>query len=333
MDTLSRLLAFYPVRAALEMRCQLGAPWSLAHPAAAFGMAPYHLILNGSARLDIGNPDAGAQSSIELNKGDIVVFPKGNPHRLHIGDIKEASPVLQVGSPSQLPLKSNAGPGPVTDILCGQFAFLDGASGAMLAALPEIIVVRAVSPPDFAGLLSLISMLRIENASHRPAGGAVISQLSSALFSMIMRAWLEQSTSVSGIFALLAEQRLRPALQAILEDPAKAWSLNDMAETCHMSRATFARLFLQVSGATPATVLMQTRMAQAASWLTESRRAIAAIGEAVGYQSEAAFNRVFKRCFGIGPGQFRRNAHQAGRPDSALRTPVQAAGQLIALSR
>lgn len=92
----------------------------------------------------------------------------------------------------------------------------------------------------------------------------------------------------------------------MLAAPEKPWTLQNKASACHMSRATFARVFQRVAGMTPAA--LQARMAQAAVWLARGKRTVADIGEAVGYQSEAAFNRVFKRCFGIGPGQYRRAA-------------------------
>jgi AraC family transcriptional activator of mtrCDE len=81
-----------------------------------------------------------------------------------------------------------------------------------------------------------------------------------------------------------------------------------MDNTASKTQLSVARAFHRVGGTTPAALLMQTRTAQAAVWLAQGKRSVADIGEAVGYQSEAAFNRVFKRCFGIGPGQYRRNA-------------------------
>lgn len=303
MDALSRLLSLYPMRSALDIRCHFGAPWIIDHCAVAPGIAPYHLILTGTAWLD-----ASGQKGVALQAGDIIVFPKGSAHRLHTGDVDSATPMRDLAGQHVVQIKGNDGDGPITDILCGQFEFDRGAANALLEALPETILVRTEGRSDFAGLQALMSMLRIETETMRPGAEVVVSQLSSALFALLIRAWLEQAPSMPGLFALLAERRLQPALQGMLTAPEKPWSLNDMAGTCNMSRATFARLFRQVAGATPANILMQTRMAQAASWLAQGGRSVGAIGEAVGYQSEAAFNRVFKRCFGVGPGQYRRSA-------------------------
>ncbi|WP_436546280.1 helix-turn-helix transcriptional regulator [Janthinobacterium sp. RB2R34] len=105
------------------------------------------------------------------------------------------------------------------------------------------------------------------------------------------------------------------ALMAMLMRAWLDWHLSSQAATCHMSRANFARVFRQVAGTTPAALLQQLRMAQAAQWLRQDGRPVAEIGEQAGYQSEAAFNRVFKRHFGVGPGKYRRMATlKAGAP-------------------
>lgn len=307
MDALSRLLTLYPLRTALDVRCHFRAPWILDHEGVSPGIAPYHLIVAGTAWLD-----AAGEKGLALQTGDIVVFPKGSAHRMHIDGDGELTPQRDVSGPQVVPLKGNDGTGPVTDILCGEFKFEPGAANVLLNTLPDILLVRTAGRPDFAGLQALMTMLRVETETIRPGANAVVSQLSSALFALVVRAWLEQADSRSGLLAVLAEARLQALLQAMLAAPEKPWALKDMAAACHMSRATFARLFRSVAGITPATLLMQTRMAQAALWLAQGKRSVGEIGEAVGYQSEAAFNRVFKRSFGVGPGQYRRNARLSG---------------------
>lgn len=302
MDALSQLLELYPVRTALEVRCHFGAPWVLDHQGTPAGSAPYHLILSGECSLEVG-----ARKDIPLGPGDMILFPMGSPHRLRTADaggIHHALRESRNGGP--LPFLYNDSPGPETGILCGQFEFGAGASNVLLSSLPELVHVRSAGGEGLAVLQQLIAILRAETEHARPGARAVVSQLASALFALVMRAWIEQGSTPTGLFALLADTRLRGALQAMLDDPAHPWEVAELAAACNMSRAAFARLFQKVANTTPAQLLTETRMAKAAALLQTGRLAAGDVAEQVGYQSEAAFSRVFKRRFGIGPGAYRR---------------------------
>lgn len=302
MGALSQLLALYPVRTALDVRCQFGAPWVLDHHGTGPGIAPYHLIASGECLLEVGS-----EKEIALGAGDIILFPMGTPHRLHTPgphDIHYAPRASHDRGP--LPFHYNDSPGPQTRILCGQFEFDPGSARVLLSSLPELVHVKSAQSEGLAVLQQLIAMLRAETEQVRPGGRAVVSQLASALFALLMRAWVEQGAALDGLFALLADPRLRGALHAMLDAPERPWEVSELAAACNMSRATFARLFQQVARTTPAQLLTETRMAKAAALLQNGRLSAGAIGEQVGYQSEAAFNRVFKRHFGIGPGAYRR---------------------------
>jgi len=308
MDTLSRLLSLFTVRTSLDTRCELAAPWVLDEPPAAPGSAPFHVIVAGAARVE-----APGQDAVTLAAGDIVVFPGGDAHRLLAGS-GPASPVTGAAPAGPLQRKTNAGGGPGTDILCGSFVFDAGARRALLGALPAVMVVRASQADDFPALHALVRILQHESAAQRPGASAVVAQLSGALFALLVRAWLVQDASVPaapGLFAVLADRRLGLALQQMLEAPGQAWRVSELAAACHMSRATFARLFARLCGMPPADALTRLRMAQAALALTQGERTLGDIALAVGYQSEAAFNRVFKRHHGIGPGAYRRGGRSA----------------------
>ncbi|WP_313171651.1 AraC family transcriptional regulator [Massilia oculi] len=306
IDALSRLLSLFTLRTSLDIRCALAAPWVLEQPAASAGVAPYHLIVEGEAAVDTPSGER-----VKLSAGDIVVFPQGGAHRLHAGPPEQARPLVDVPGPEPLRWVSNGGEGAPTGILCGQFVFDDGARRVLQPALPAMIVVHASSRPDFAGLLALVTMLRSEADSARPGAAAVVAQLSGALFTLLLRAWLDDSPTTPGLLAVLADRRLGSALRLMLAQLDRAWLVEELAAACFMSRATFARLFRQLAGTTPLDALVQLRMPQAAQWLARDTRPIPAIGEAVGYQSEAAFNRVFKRSYGVGPGAWRRAANAA----------------------
>jgi len=321
MDTLSALLSLYPVSTALTVRCHFGKPWALDQPQSAPGVAPYHLIIEGSAWLD-----AGPYAHYALAAGDIVVFPRGGVHRLSMAEHGEIpAPVRQQQGSHLLRLVANGGPGPATDILCGEFRFDALASASLLLALPEVMVISTKGRADFRGLRALLDLLRAETETAGAGNSVVVGHLASALFALIMRAWIERPGEVPGLFGLLAEPRLRAAVDAMLSCPQQAWTVERMASLCHMSRATFARAFVRAAGAAPATVLAHLRMARAARALTQNRRSAAAIGEDVGYQSEAAFSRSFKRIYGVGPGEYRRNATRPGSATAVAPSAVAAA--------
>lgn len=306
MDTLSRLLSLYPLSTRVDTRCHLGAPWILNHTATANGVVPYHIVLTGEAWLDT----AGQKTRL-LQPGDIIVLPKGNAHSLYTQGIQNSPQnkmEKHVSYSSIISQLSNESNGPVTEILCGQFEFEAKIANPLLLYLPEILLVQSRTRTDFNGLQALVAMLRLETNSTQLGASMVVAQLSSALFALVIRAWLEQTETVTGLFAVFTEARLQAMLQAILAKPDKTWSVQEMAASCYMSRASFIRLFNRVSGTTPATFLMHIRMTQAALWLTQGTQKTAEIGETVGYQSEAAFHRVFKRYFGVGPGEYRRKA-------------------------
>jgi AraC family transcriptional activator of mtrCDE len=276
MDTLSRLLSLFPMHTKIATHCHTEAPWGFDSEARVSGVVPFHMVLDGEAWLD--------STEQKLGPGDILIFPKGAPHRIY----HDASR---------------------TEMLRGSFEFSADHDNVLLAALPEMFVVRSAGRSDVAVLTSLMALLAAESGSKRPGSHAVVSPLSSALFPLLIRAWLDQARTPAGLFAVLAERRLEPALQGMLAEPGNPWSLADMAAACGMSRATFARVFTQTAGTTPAMMLLQTRMAKAVALLLDGDR-VASVGIAVGYHSEAAFNRVFKRTFGMAPATYRRSRQQ-----------------------
>jgi AraC family transcriptional activator of mtrCDE len=299
MDALSKILSLYPPQTAMDIRCHFGAPWVLDHPAMPSGVAPYHLLTRGKARLQVG-----ARDDIELVEGDIIVFPHGEAHKLYGGQLSGATAgVVQLGD-HPLRLVENGGRGDISDVLCGEFRFSAHGDG-LLRSLPHVMLVHTRHHPN---LRALLEVLQDESEEERPGAAAVLAQLAAALFTLILRAWMEQEEPVPGLFGVLAERRLQASLEAMMRQPEMPWTLEELAELCHMSRATFARLFTKAAGMPPAELLTQLRMQTAAQLLGQDGATSARVAEAVGYQSEAAFSRAFSRHHGVGPGEFRRRA-------------------------
>jgi AraC family transcriptional regulator, activator of mtrCDE len=157
-------------------------------------------------------------------------------------------------------------------------------------------------------LESLVRLMEHEVAQRRPGAAAVVAELSGLLFTLAVRAHLETQPQLGGVLGLMAHPRLAPALQSMLEQPQQPWTVASLARHCNLSRASFARAFQRQAGAGPLQLLTALRMELAAQRLAAGARDTAAVGEAVGYRSEAAFNRAFARFAGITPGRYRREA-------------------------
>lgn len=302
MDILSRLLQLYPVDVALQLACKLGAPWSVENPATPFGTAPYHIITVGSVWMH--RPQ---QRALLLEEGDIVVLPSGQAHTMSANGEGNSKPIRVVHS-ELLPLMVNDVDENQNEMFCGHFTYDQGIGGLLMSSLPAVLHVRTAHRRDLDEIGLLIQLLRAENHETRLGSSVILRQLSSVLFAMILRAWLEQGPAQLGMLGLMADPRLGRALRSMLDDPAHPWSVDELAQACHMSRASFARHFVKVAGMTPGDMLIRIRMARAAQLLRSDARNVAIVADEVGYQSEAAFSRAFSRFHGSTPGSFRRQA-------------------------
>ncbi|CRM86086.1 Exoenzyme S synthesis regulatory protein ExsA [Pseudomonas sp. 35 E 8] len=154
-------------------------------------------------------------------------------------------------------------------------------------------------------MAALIGLLRSEADGEQLGARSFIDALSSALFTLILRAWLNRQAPVAGTFALLADKRLSKAWQAMLADPGHEWTIDSLATAATMSRATFMRGFVKVAGVSPWVLLTQLRMERAFNLLRQSRLSLLDIAAQVGYQSQAAFSKKFKETYGEAPGRVR----------------------------
>jgi AraC family transcriptional activator of mtrCDE len=155
--------------------------------------------------------------------------------------------------------------------------------------------------------------MRGESADDHLGGRAMLNALSTAMFTLVLRLASETDGGPRGLLSLAGHPRLAPAVAALFNEPARAWSLPDLARLCSMSRATLARQFQERLGRSAYDLLTDVRMTLAANELTKSSLSTGAVAEAVGYQSEAAFQRAFKSHMGITPAQWRKMQAPSGR--------------------
>ncbi len=307
MDWLSRLFDLIPVQGRLDLRCFYGAPWRIEQGPAAAGEMAYHAIVAGNLVLESPGP------SRQLRAGDILLLPHGDFHVLHDGSGAKPVPARNRGADS-VTFSENAGGGERLDLMCGHFAFPAVHHQQLLRNyLPRVLVVRAAERGDdgagtSAQLAGLVSLMRIESSQDQLGGRAMLNALSTAMFTLILRLAGETDEAPAGLLALAGHPRLAPALAALFNEPARPWSLPELARLCNMSRATLARHFQEKLGRSPAELLGDIRMTLAANELKKPSASTAAVAELVGYQSDAAFQRVFKQRMGMTPAQWRRTA-------------------------
>ncbi len=311
LDWLSRLLEMVPVHGHLDLRCFYGAPWLIAQDRAGPGEIPYHIVVSGSAVLE--DPSGGPRR--HLTAGDILLFPHGAAHTLHDGSGESPAPARERAT-LNMTISENAGTGDRLDMLCGRFVLTPQHERLLRDYLPPRLVVRAPDrsasterPATGAQLEGLVTLMRTESALESLGGRAMLNALSTAMFALTLRVGSESNEAPPGLLALAGHPRLAPALAAMFQEPARAWTLPELARLCHMSRATLARNFQERLGRSASDLLTDIRMTLAANELRKSSASTAAVAEMVGYQSEAAFQRAFKQRMSVTPAQWRRVAH------------------------
>jgi AraC family transcriptional activator of mtrCDE len=212
------------------------------------------------------------------------------------------------------------------DLLCGHFAIAPPHDRLLRSYLPPRLVVHAGAEPGqketAAQLAGLVSLMRRESADNHLGGSAMLNALSTAMFVLVLRLASETEDVPRGLLALAGHPRLAPAVAALFNEPARAWSLPELARLSNMSRATLARQFQEKLGRSASDLLTEIRMMLAANELRRSSLSTGAVAEQVGYQSEAAFQRAFKGHMGVTPAQWRKMQEPAGR--DVFATPARA---------
>jgi AraC-like DNA-binding protein len=194
----------------------------------------------------------------------------------------------------------------------GGHILLDPANGWLLSdVLPPGLHIKAGSP-EAATFSWLLDQLVEESVSDLPGAALAASHLAQLLFTQILRAHVAAGgTMPAGWLRALADPRAAPALRLMHGEPGRAWSLEELARACAMSRTTFAGHFKAVSGKAPLTYLTEWRMRLAERALREETTAVAVIGQSLGYASESAFSNAFKRVTGLSPRAWRTGARRA----------------------
>ncbi|MBM3114166.1 MULTISPECIES: AraC family transcriptional regulator [Pseudomonas] len=299
MNSIDKLIQLAAVRGNLDLRCSFQGNWALEHDQEPAGVARYHIVLAGVCQAV--RPDGTA---ITLRAGDILVFVDGEAHRLHSQGHQGVAVKPQVSHGGLIPLHRIGSEAGELDILCGRFLYQR--ESLLLGALPKCLKVSSDYPQTTDQLSALVGLLRAEADGNQIGARFLVDTLSSALFAMVVRSYLQHQPPATGALALLSDKRLSRAWQAMLDDPAFEWTIESLAEHASMSRATFMRSFVKVAGESPWVLLTRVRMELAFRLLSETQLGLTDIACQVGYQSQAAFGKKFKDFYGTAPGRIRR---------------------------
>ncbi len=302
-DALSGLAPLLRVHPELDSLCRFGAQWVSPHPSETSGWAPFHLVTQGACALDM----RGAEP-VTLGAGDIALLPHGDAHVVRgPGTARGAAATapVSVRTTSAIQIKSDID-APAAELICGRLIFEQAHDNFARAALPPLIVMRTGDDAASSRLGELLAAIREELGAARPGARAISCGLASALLMMVLRAHFERDPTRHGLLRLMGRRQTARALAAMLDDPGRSWSLDDIAACARTSRATLVRDFRRLAGIAPLGLLAELRLGLARQGLSRSDRPLADIAFEAGYRSQSAFSRAFQRRFHVTPGEMRQ---------------------------
>ena len=319
MDVLSEVLRIIKLEGALFFNAELSAPWCLLEPRAAdIGsyLSPnadhlvlYHFVTEGRAYAQL----PGGQKE-HLTAGDIVIFPHGDHHLLGNGPPVRPVDALHAFSKNLsdgLKLARHGGGGEVTRIVCG-YMVCDARLGEMfLSGLPKMLKVRVADGPSGQWLRDSIRFSVGDGCGPQAGSGLVIEKLSEVLFVETLRQYINGlPADQTGWLAGARDPVIGRALALLHAEPADPWTIAGLARRVGLSRTRFAERFRHFLHESPMAYLTKWRLKLGAEILLAKDDSVAEVAQAVGYGSEATFNRAFKREYRVPPAQFRRAAKE-----------------------
>jgi AraC-like DNA-binding protein len=313
-DTLSDVLRSVRLTGAVYFRVRGTAPWVAAAPPSR-EVAPrimpgsehvieYHAVTEGECWGSVVGGDP-----VRLRAGDVIAFPQGDAHVLSSAPGMRAVPdaslferVARAGPPVDVPL---GGRGPVgAALVCGFLGCDVRPYNPLLATLPRVLTA---SDRDGGALRGLMDLAVAEAGAQRPGSASVLARVSELLFVEIVRRHLERlPDDETGWLAGLRDPVVGRALAAIHAAPARTWTLDALARAAGLSRSSLAARFVQLVGEPPMAYVARWRMQLAAHRLEDGGAGVAEVAAEVGYASEAAFSRAFKKLVGVPPAAWRR---------------------------
>lgn len=316
MDVISDLLRVIRLSGAMFFRAEMSTPWNITAPsgqqiASLFDVdwqrvIPFHVVVRGACEASAEGADP-----LHLEAGDVVVFPHGHLHTLATNGSSRSTVASSLIPPPPhhgLPVITHGGGGPVTELVCGFLHHDDAIFNPLLASLPTVLAVGDRSEGDVPPLAGILRFIVHEVSVQRPGSESQLERLTELMFVEVLRRHMEEMPLTgSGWLAGLRDPFVGRTLQLIHEEPAREWSVESLSREVGRSRSALVERFTALVGQPPMRYLTAWRMQLATMLLRDGDATVAAVAEKVGYGSESAFSRAFRRVVGMPPASWGRS--------------------------
>ena len=302
-DVLGDVLQSIHLHSTLYCRAKMDAPWGFR--VSGRKVASFHIVTGGMCWLTV----EGTEESVLLTEGDLVILPHGHAHTMTdhpkspvtmLEDLKPKQPVAKNG------IFYSMGQGAVTTLVCGGLELEDYSTNPLYSILPAFIHMRSKDEYSIPWLQAIVELVRVEASVNRVEAETVITRLSELLFIQAVRAYIRAIGDRNvGWLGALKDPQIGQALALIQHQPGEAWTVGSLACRVSLSRSAFSAKFRQLVGEPPMQYITRVRLTKAAASLRTHPATLVEVATSVGYESEVAFSKAFKRYFGIAPGAYR----------------------------
>ncbi|BCJ90378.1 transcriptional regulator [Terrihabitans soli] len=264
----------------------------------------FHLIASGRCTVELPGEEPRAVAA-----GDVLLVPFAGPHKIWNGEVFEevsAAGLVKPGPIDGMWKINHGGGGETTRIVCGFIESSEFLFAPVFRSLPALMIYRSHNEPVGAVITSTVNQILDLADQAAPGADLMLSHLMQLLFVEVLRRHAsDESDKGQGLFSALGDPLISRALQSVHQDPSRRWTVDDLAREAGTSRTVLADRFRAMMGQTPMDYVASWRMQIASGRLRDGQESIGAIAADVGYESEAAFNRAFKRVTGTTPGRWR----------------------------
>jgi AraC-like DNA-binding protein len=302
-DPLGETLHLLRLTGTLYCRSELTAPWGVDLPQFD-GCMMFHIVTAGHCWLEVEG-----EEPLLLQQGSLVLVPHGNGHCIRSSPQDEAVPLFDIPVEKvsdRYEIMRYGGAGESTHLTCCVVRFDHVAGQKLISLLPKVLHINSWADDEDNWLQSTLRFIAREARELRPGGETVITHLADILIIQAIRSWIDSAPEAGrGWLAALRDDQVGRALAAIQREPEKDWTVALLAREVGMSRSGFSARFTSLVGESAMRYLTQWRMQLAHAQLQQTSDSLSVLADRLGYQSEAAFCRAFKRVFGVSPGSVR----------------------------